>query len=151
VCVYIFPYQYTEFTCGYVYISVYSHRVHVCVYIFRVQVCVGVYFRIDTQSSHVGMYVFPYIRTEFMFVFIYLSTYTQGFHVCGICTRRLILVCKYLRVCTQSLCGCVCGYVHTHRDYMCLCSYICISTQSDMFCLYLRMCTRSLHGCVYME
>jgi len=34
---------------------------------------VCVYFRIDTPSSHVGKYVFPYIRTEFMFVFIYLE------------------------------------------------------------------------------
>ena len=69
-------------------------RVHVCVSIFRVHVCVWVSFRVDTRSSyvgmyvfpyirtHVGMYVFPYIRTEFMFVFIYLRTYTQGFHLC---------------------------------------------------------------------
>jgi len=69
VCVCIFLYRYTEFTHGYVCISVYSHRVHACVYIFRVHVCVCVYFRIDTQSSHVGMYEFPYIRTGFMFVF----------------------------------------------------------------------------------
>jgi len=84
VCVCVFPsrYRYTELTRGYVYISVYSHRVHVCVYIFRVHVCVCVYFRIDTQTSHVGMYVFPYIRTEFMFAFTNLRTYTQGFHVC---------------------------------------------------------------------
>jgi len=47
-----------------IYKYVYEHRVHGCV-------CV--YFRIDTPSSHVGKYVFPYIRTEFMFVFIYLE------------------------------------------------------------------------------
>ena len=47
-----------------IYKYVYKHRVHVCV-------CV--YFRVDTQGSHVGMYVFPYIRTEFMLLFIYLE------------------------------------------------------------------------------
>jgi len=33
-------------------------------------VCVCVCFRVDTQSSHVGMYVFPCIRTGFIFVFM---------------------------------------------------------------------------------
>jgi len=49
--------------------------VGVCKYVYthRVHVCVCVYFRIDTPGSHVGMYVFPYIRTEFMFVFLYLQ------------------------------------------------------------------------------
>ena len=47
----------------------------ICKYAYtrRVHVCVCVYIRIDTQSSHVGMYVFQYIRTELMFVFIYLE------------------------------------------------------------------------------
>jgi len=47
--------------------------IYKCVCTHRVHVCVCVYFLIDTQSSHVGMYVFPSIRTEFMFVFIYLE------------------------------------------------------------------------------
>jgi len=66
-------------------VCVYVHRVHLCVcmhlrvwtqslcvgvckyvYAHRVHVCVCVYFRIDTPGSHVGMYVFPYICTDFI-------------------------------------------------------------------------------------
>jgi len=60
VCVYNLR-VWTQRLCVGIYKYTYTHRVHVCV---------RVYFRIDTPSSHVGMYVFPYIRTEFMFVFI---------------------------------------------------------------------------------
>ena len=53
-----------------------------------------VYFRIDIQSAHAGVYASPYIRTEFMFVFIYLRKYTHRVYMC---------VCLYRRICTQRL------------------------------------------------
>ena len=92
---------------------------------------VCVYFRMDTQSSHVGMYIFSYVRTDFIFAFTYLRTYTSGFHVC-VCVYMYMYAafCIYLRICTQSLGGCVCGYVYAHRVCMCLCSYICTGTQN---------------------
>ena len=55
----------TQRLCVGIYKYAYTHRVHVCV-------CI--YFRIDAPGSHVGMNVFPYIRTEFMFVFIYVRS-----------------------------------------------------------------------------
>ena len=64
------------------------------------------------------------------------------------------LVCIYVRVCPQSLGGCVCGYVYTHRDCMCLCSYMCVRTQRSMFCayvdgVYMDVCTYNDSQCVY--
>jgi len=103
----------------------------------------------------VGMYVFPYIFAQSSFC-VYILTYIHTGFPCGcVCIHVYvrgvyILVCIYLRICTQSLDGCVCGYVYTHRDCMCLCSYICVGTQSCMFGVYLRIGTRSLNGCVYM-
>ena len=59
------------------------------------------------------------------------------------------LVCIYVRVCPQSLGGCVCSCVYTHRDCMCLFSYMCVRIQKSIFCVYLRICGRGLHGCVH--
>jgi len=102
-------------------------------------VCVG--FRVNTQSSHVGMYVFPYICTEFMFVFIYLRTYTQGFHVCVsvymYMRRRLHFgvniftymstefgwVCIWLRTYTQRLYVFVFIYMYRYTELHVLCIF----------------------------
>jgi len=107
-----------------------------------------VYFRIHTQSSQVGMYVFPYIHTEFMFVFIYSRTYTQGFHVCVSVYMHMYVaftftymytelqwVCMWLRIYIQRLhvfvfiymyrytelhVWCICAYMYTESTWMCV-------------------------------
>jgi len=76
------------------------------------------------------VYVFPYIRTEFMFVFKYLRTYTQGFHVC---------VSVYMDMYAAFTFWCVCIYVYVHRVWVgvnvvtyihteipCVCVRICV-------------------------
>jgi len=64
-------------------------------------VCVP--FRIHTQSSHVGVYGIPYIRTEFMLcVNIYGHTH-----------RVSLWVCMYTCICTRRLHFCV--YILTYR------------------------------------
>ena len=79
---------------------------------------VCVYFRIHTQSSQVGMYVFPYIHTEFMFVFIYLRVggmwlriYTQRLHV-----FVLIYMYRY----TELHVLCIFVYEYTEFTWMCV-------------------------------
>jgi len=57
-----FPYTYTEFTCGCVWNSVYSHRVHV--------VCK--YLRTYTQGFPVGVYVYLYMYEAFTFLCVYI-------------------------------------------------------------------------------
>jgi len=66
VCV--FPYTYTEFTSGYVCISVYSHRVHVCVYMFT------------------------YIRTGFPCVFVCIHVYIRGVYTLVIHFKLFLLL-----------------------------------------------------------
>jgi len=65
-------------------------------------VCVCVYFRIHTPGSHVGMYVFTYIRTKFMFVFIYLEFSFVGVYISVYIHRVHMWVCMYFRIFAQS-------------------------------------------------
>jgi len=58
-------------------------------------------------------------------------------------------VCIYVRVCPQSLGGCVCGYVYTHRDCMCLCSYVCTYTEEFVLCIFAYMWTVFTWMCVH--
>jgi len=73
---------------------------------------------------------------------MWLRIYTQRLHV-----FVFILVCKYLRICPQSLGGCVCGYVYTHRDCMCLCSYR--YTELHILCIFAYMYVEFTWMCVH--
>ena len=55
--------------------------------------CVCVYYRIDTPGSHVGMYAFPYIHTEFILC-LYIYVLTHRVYMC---------VCLYTCICTECL------------------------------------------------
>ena len=107
------------------------------VYTHRVDVCVCVHFRLHTPSSHVGMYVFPYMDTDFMLVFVYLE-FTCGCVYISVYIHRVPMwVCVYFRIFAQSSCLCLYIYIHTHGVSMCVCLYTCI-------------CTRRLHFGVYI-
>jgi len=126
------------------------------IYKDRVHVCGCVYFRIDTQSSHVGMYIFSYIRNEFMFLFIYLRTYTQSFHVCVsvhmYITRRLRFG-GYIFVYVHRVWVVVYVVTYILTEFVCVCVHIRIGTRSlyVLVCICLRICSQSLHGYVYTQ
>ena len=65
MCLCILPYRHTGFTCGYVCISVYSHRVHF-VFIYL--------------ESQVGVCMFPYTYTEFTRGHVCISVYSHRVH-----------------------------------------------------------------------
>jgi len=87
------------------------------VYTHRVDVCVCVYCRIDTPGSHVGMYVFPYIRTEFMFAFIHVE-FTCGCVYVSVYIHRCMFPYTY----TEFTRGYVCISVYSHRVHV-VCIY----------------------------
>ena len=82
-----------------------------------------------------------HIHTGFPCVCVCIHVYAHNVYV---------LVCTYLRICTQSLGGCACTHVYTHRICICLCSYINIGTQSlhVLVCIFAYMYTEFTWICV---
>jgi len=74
------------------------------------------------------MYVFPYIRTEFMVVFIYLRTYTQGFYVC---------VSEYMYMYAAFTFWCVYIYVYVRRVWVGVYVVTCIHTKIACVCVHI--------------
>ena len=111
-----------------IYRYMYTHRVHVCV-------CDC--FRVDTQSSHVGVYVFPCIRTGFIFAYIHMYA------------AFAFLVCKYGRVCPQSLGGCIWLRIYTQRLCVFVSIYVCTYTEEYVLCISAYMWTGFTWMCVH--
>jgi len=113
VCAYI-TYLHAEFTRACEYDCEFTHRIYICMCIF---------WRVFTRSSHVCVYMLPYmhakVHTEFACVCVHGYVYTQ---------RVYTWVCKNIHIYTQ--CSHVCVYLfafmgtelkHTRG---CVCTYM---------------------------
>jgi len=118
-------------------------------------VCVCI-FPYRYTESHVGMYVFPYIRTEFMVVFLHIYVHTHRVSMCVclntcICMRRLHFgvyiftcmyaefgwVCMWLRVYTQRLHVFVFISMYRYTElYVLVCIFAYMYTEFEWMCVH---------------
>jgi len=116
VCVCMIPCRYTEFTCGYLCISVYSHRVYFCIYVITYIhtgfPCVCVCIHVHVRGVRIfGVYICACMSTEFGWVCMWLRIYTQRLYV-----FVFIYVCTYTEECVL----CIFAYMWTGFTWMCV-------------------------------